>query len=188
MNSGNIILAKQREAENKTKWLEVNLYLSDESGIYSLTREDENGFRYAYIGQAKHILTRLAQHLTGHEQHIDLSLKKHGLWSDDNPYGWFASAVQYPETELDKEEQRAIKNYADLGFQLHNKTSGSQGKGKVAIADNKPAKGYYDGKKQGRNDVLKELRQVVKYLQIMPKNEGKLASRMIQKFWAIIGE
>lgn len=39
-----------------------------------MVRTDENGFRYAYIGQAVHILTRLAQHLVGY-QHIDLSLK-----------------------------------------------------------------------------------------------------------------
>lgn len=188
MSTRNIIAAKQREAENKRKWLDVNPYLTDESGIYSLTREDENGFRYAYIGQAKHVLTRLAQHLTGYEQHIDLSLRKHGLWSESNPNGWFASATQYPESELDKEEQRAIKSYADAGFQLRNKTSGSQGKGKSAIAENKPAKGYYDGKKQGRKDVTNELKQVVKYLQITPKNDSKLANTMVQKFWKIIGE
>lgn len=65
------------ESKNRKRLLEVNPSLTDESGIYFLTRTDENGFRYAYIGQAVHILQRLAQHLVGY-QHIDLSLKNMG--------------------------------------------------------------------------------------------------------------
>ena len=88
---------KQRlaiEAKNKNRWLAVNPDLNDKSGIYILTRE-ENGFKYAYIGQAKHILTRLAQHLVTF-QRIDLSLKAHGLYSEDNPTGWKVGAINYP--------------------------------------------------------------------------------------------
>ena len=80
--------AKAIEEKNKQKWLALNPKLDEDSGIYILIRQDENGFKYAYIGQAKHILTRLAQHLTGY-QHIDLSLKKHGLFDPkENHYGW----------------------------------------------------------------------------------------------------
>ena len=186
MNYANVMKAKQREAENKRKWLAVNPYLTDNSGIYVLTRE-ENGFRYAYIGQAKHVLTRLAQHLEGYEQHIDKSLKKHGLWSRSNQTGWFANAFYFDEADLNAQEQRLIKKYAEYGYQLRNKTSGSQGVGKVGIAENKPSRGYYDGKKQGKADLVKELNKLVKYLQITPK-EGKLAARMAQKFWEILGE
>ena len=186
MNYSNVIKAKQREAENKRKWLAVNPYLTDNSGIYVLTRE-ENDFRYAYIGQAKHVLTRLAQHLTGFEQHIDKSLKKHGLWSVSNQTGWFTKAFYFDEADLNEQEQIFIKKYADYGYQLRNKTSGSQGVGKVGIAENQPPKGYYDGKKQGRSDIVKELNKLVKYLQITPK-EGKLAARMAEKFWEILGE
>lgn len=186
MNYSNVIRAKQREAENKAKLLEVNPYLSEASGIYIFTRH-ENGFKYAYIGQAKHVITRLAQHLDGYEQHIDLSLKKHGLWSPENQTGWFVSADYFDESELDKREQEYIKQFADDGFQLRNKTSGGQGVGKFGIANNKPAKGYYDGKRDGRSDVLKELKKLVKYLNITPK-DGKLARRMAVKFWAILEE
>ena len=187
MSTVDIIKAKQREAENKAKWLKVNPRLTDCSGIYFLTRE-ESGFRYAYVGQAKHVLTRLAQHLDSYEQHIDKSLKKHGLQSEDNPTGWFASAIECEESALDYQEQVHIKIYADMGFQLRNKTSGSQGAGKHGIADNKPAKGYYDGKKQGKSDLIKELNKLVKYLEITPKDNGKLANRMAQKFWEILGQ
>ena len=65
--------AKAIEAKNKKRLLEVNPYLNEGSGIYFLTRTDENGFKYAYVGQAVHILTRLAQHMVGY-QHIDLSI------------------------------------------------------------------------------------------------------------------
>ena len=187
MSTADAIRAIQCEKENKRKWLTVNPHLTDESGIYILVRH-ENGFRYAYVGQAKRVLTRLAQHLYGYDQHIDLSLKKHGLLSEKNVTGWFVLQRSCPEEELNAMEQKYIKEYADKGYQLRNKTSGSQGAGKVGIAENKPAKGYYDGKKQGRNDVIKELSKVVKYLQITPKTDGKLPQRMAQKFWEILGQ
>lgn len=51
--------AKAIEAKNKKRILEVNPHVDEGSGIYFLTRT-EDGIRYAYIGQAKHLLTRLA--------------------------------------------------------------------------------------------------------------------------------
>lgn len=144
---------KAIEAKNKAKWLEVNPTLTEDSGIYILTRKDENGLNYAYVGQAKHILTRLAQHLTGY-QHIDLSLKKHGLYADDNVNGWAVSVELCAIDDLDEMEKHFIKRYAE-GYQLRNKTAGGQGDGKTAIAEQKPAKGYYDGKKQGYEDARK---------------------------------
>ena len=58
-----------------------------EPGQFIILRTDENGFKFAYIGQArKSILQRLASHLVGFNQHIDLSLRKHKLYSEDNPY------------------------------------------------------------------------------------------------------
>ena len=65
---------KAIEKANKERWLKVNKDLTDDSGIYILTRVDENGINYGYVGQAKHILTRLAQHLNGHTQHIEIWL------------------------------------------------------------------------------------------------------------------
>ena len=73
----------------RTRLLKLNSELNDHGGIYFLTRE-EDGFKYAYIGQSKEsagILTRLCQHLVGYSQWIDLSLKKHKLYNEDNPTG-----------------------------------------------------------------------------------------------------
>ena len=68
---------KQRYAilqKNKREWLKF-YDLKDESGIYILTRYDDNGFKFAYVGQAKKVLTRLAEHPMGYKQHIDFSLR-----------------------------------------------------------------------------------------------------------------
>lgn len=181
--------AKAIEKKNKEKFLTVNPYLNEKSGIYILTREDENEFRYAYIGQAVHVLTRLAQHLVGF-QHIDLSLKKHGLYSKENPYGWTVDSYSYSENDLDTQEQYWIKKYADMGFQLRNKTSGSQGEGKAQIADYRPHKGYRDGLEQGRKNLAKELSNIAdKHLVISLKPEksgNKVSERQLVKFMELL--
>ena len=183
--------AKAIEAKNKQKWLALNPKLNDESGIYILTRQDENGFRYAYVGQAKRILTRLSQHLSGY-QHIDLSLKSHGLYSEDNQYGWGVCIQHCPVDRLNEEEQRWIKYCADKGYQLRNKTSGSQGEGKAKIDDYRPAKGYYDGIKQGKKSLAKELSHIAeKHLEIRlkPEKQGnKVSEKQYEKFMALISE
>ena len=185
----NIAQAKAIEKKNRYRLLDVNPELDDESGIYFLTRIDENGFRYAYIGQAVHILTRLAQHLVGY-QHIDLSIKKHGLYADDNPYGWKIGFLHFPKSELDEQEQHYIKAYADYGYQLRNKTSGSQGEGKAQIDDYRPAKGYRDGLKQGRINLARELSHIAeKHLEIRlkPEKQGnKVSEKQYEKFIALL--
>ena len=138
---------KAIEAEYKRKILAV-CDVPDRSGIYAFVRA-ENGIRYAYVGQAKHLLTRLAQHLGGYSQHIDLSLKKRGLWGERNMTGWKIRFIECPEEELDAAEQRYIKEYANKGFQMYNSTIGGQGSGKVALGEQKSPKGYRDGLAQG---------------------------------------
>ena len=146
--------AKAIESVNKKKWVEHFGEIPDTSGIYILTRK-ENGFKYAYIGQAKHILTRLAQHLNGY-QHIDLSLKKHGLASMLNPDGYSMVFVKCKEEELDEKESWYIKAYANLGYQLRNKTSGGQDRDKRDIAEN-ITKGYQQGLHNGYEKARKEI-------------------------------
>lgn len=191
MSYQNIARAKAIEQENKKLLLKLNPKLDDESGIYFLTRTDEDGFRYAYIGQAVHIITRLSQHLVGY-QHIDLSLKKHGLFSNDNPYGWKIGFLHFPVSELDKQEQHYIKAYADYGYQLRNKTSGSQGKGKTQIAEYKPVKGYRDGIQQGRKNLARELSNIAeKHLKIelrSDKANNKVSQKQYEKFMELLKE
>ncbi len=179
-NRQNIAKVKAVEQKNKKRLLVVNPKLDDKSGIYFLTRVDENEIKYAYIGQAKHILTRLAQHLTSYH-HIDLSLKKHGLHSSDNPYGWKIGFMHFPLSELDEKEQYYIKMYAQNGYQLRNKTAGGQGEGKQQIDEYRPQKGYRDGILQGKKTLARELSSIIsKHLTVRLK-EGKQGNKVSEK-------
>lgn len=179
------------EWKNRRRILAVNPNVDDGSGIYFLTRQDENGFKFAYIGQAKHLLARLSQHLSGY-QHIDLSLKKHGLYSDDNPNGWKINFQHYSTDELDEKEQFFIKQYALAGYQLRNKTSGSQGDGKAKIAEYRPAKGYREGLAQGRKSLARELSHIIEkhlVVQIKPEKQGnKVSEKAFEKFRNLLNE
>ena len=174
---------KAIEQKNKQRILKMCPNTPETSGIYILTRE-ENGFKYAYIGQAKHLLSRLAQHLSGY-QHIDLSIKKHGLKSQDNPCGWDIQWVSTPEWTLNAFEQELIKDYANAGYQLRNKTSGSQGVGKRGLDDQKAPKGYYDGLKQGYLNARKEVSNLfAKHLNYSKKSDkpNKIQEKALDKF------
>lgn len=180
----NIRKAKTIEAANKKKLLMINPNLDEGSGIYFLTRIDENNIKYAYVGQAKHILTRLAQHLSGY-QHIDLSLKKHKLHSTENLHGWKVGFMHFPLEQLDEKEQYYIKMYAQSGYQLRNKTAGGQGAGKSQIDEYRPSKGYRDGIKQGYTNASKEIAHLFdKHLRVSIKSDkpNKVQQKALQKF------
>ena len=191
MSYQNIKQAKAIEYKNRQRLLAVNPNLDDKSGIYFLTRTDENGFRYAYVGQAVKILQRLASHLVGY-QHVDLSLKKHGLYSTDNIYGWKVGFLHYPQDMLDEMEQKYILQYAQSGYQLRNKTAGGQGEGKSQIDEYKPTKGYRDGLEQGRKNLAKELSNIIdKHLIVSLKPEkqnNKISIRAFEKFNELLNE
>ena len=184
---------KQRYAilkKNKEQWLKY-YSIKDESGIYILTRYDlDNGFKFAYVGQAKKVLTRLAEHLMGY-QHIDLSLKKHGIGSAfTRENKWKCEKVIYcAESELNNMEQEWIRKCHELGYQLYNHTTGSQGQGKQALGEQKPAKGYYDGIKQGRDKILKEIneRLVKGDIRLVIDKPNKTKEKHLAKLYEILG-
>lgn len=180
----NIAQVKAIEKRNKQRILAVCHDVTEDSGIYAFVRE-ENGFKYAYVGQAKHLLTRLAQHLSGYQQHIDLSLKKHGLYSEKNPTGWKVRFVLVPEGQLDAEEQKYIKAYADRGYQLRNKTIGGQGVGKADMDEVRSPKGYRDGLAQGYKNAQKFVARLFeKHLDYLPKSDrpNKNQEKAAKKF------
>ena len=183
---------KAIERKNKQLFLKLNKKLNDSSGIYILFRTDENDIKYFYCGQAKHILSRLAQHMSGY-QHIDLSLKKRGLWSENNPYGWIVFFKNYQEKELDEKEQFWILEKTKRGYQCrYNKTAGGQGSGKEKINEFRPAKGYRDGIQQGRKAMARELSSIVeKHLTITLRAEkqgNKISERQFEKFKELLNE
>ncbi len=195
MNYQNIKQAQAIERKNKERLLKVNPKLNDKGGIYFILRTDEQGFKYAYIGQSKAsagILTRLAQHLAGYQQHIDLSLKKHGLYNEDNPYGWRVEFLNFPDSELDEKEQYYIKQYALNGYQLRNVSLGGQGEGRNMINETKAARGYRDGIKQGRKSLARELKHIIDThltVTIRPEKQGnKVSVKALEKFNNLLEE
>ncbi len=187
MKYQNIKQAKAIERKNKERLLKVNPKLNDESGIYFLTRVQPQG----YIGQAKHILTRLAQHLTNF-QHIDNSIRVHGFYSEDNPYGYKVNFIPFKESELDEKEQYYIQKYLENGYELKNKTAGGQGAGKTKINEFKPAKGYRDGLAQGRKNLARELKHIIDtHLTVTIRKDklnNKVSVKALEKFNNLINE
>lgn len=175
--------AKAIESENRKRLLKINPKLNDRSGIYFLLREDENGFKFAYVGQAKSVLQRLASHLVGYEQHIDLSLRKHKLYSEDNPYGWRVEFLNFPESQLDEKEKYYIKLYADKGYQLRNVSLGGQGENRASgsIGERKAPKGYLQGVQQGRKNLARELSHIIEKHLVVTIREDKQGNKVSQK-------
>jgi hypothetical protein len=175
---------KDIERENKARFLALNPKLTDESGIYILYRED-NGIKYAYVGQAKHLLTRLAQHLSGF-QHIDLSLKSHGL-ANEKPNGYNVYFLCYEAQFLDEAERFWIQRMANQGYQLRNKTLGGQNKGKGGLDNQKASRGYHDGLAQGRKSLAKELSHIIDtHLEIKVRKDTKISQKALQKFYDLL--
>ena len=195
MSYQNIARAKAIEQENKKRLLKLNPKLNDRSGIYFLLREDENGFKYAYVGQAVHTLSRLANHLVGYEQHIDLSLRKHKLYDKEkNPYGWRVEFLNFPESQLDEKEKYYIKLYADKGYQLRNVSLGGQGEKRASgsIGERKAPKGYIQGIQQGKKVLARELSSIAeKHLKIEirdDKKNNKVSQKQFEKFKELMNE
>lgn len=187
MNKPNYKQIYKIKSDNEKKILSVCPDCPKTSGIYFLLRE-ENGFKYGYIGQSVNLLQRLADHLQGY-QHIDLSIKKHGFYSEDNPTGYRVNFLEFPVSELDEKEQYFIRKYANAGYQMRNKTSGSQGKGKQGIAPNRPSRNYYDGLSQGKKNSRKFIANLFdKHLVVSTKKEPPTVNQQkaLQKFMDFI--
>lgn len=187
----NIAKTKAIERKNEKKLLAVNSKLDNGSGIYFLTRLDtETGIKFSYVGQAVKIKQRMLSHMTGY-QHIDLSIRKHGLYSEDNPDGWNINFMHFPISELDEKERYYITLYAKNGYQSRNKDTGG-GAGKQELGERKPAKGYRDGILQGKKTLARELSSIIsKHLtvKLKPEKQGnKVSQKQLEKFERLIDE
>lgn len=181
------IYAIKAEREGRIKKICPNIPYS--SGIYVFYRTDEAQIRRAYCGQAINLCERCASHL-GEYDHIALSLKKHGFYSDENTHGWKLAFKTCPKSELDEREVATIKSFADDGFQMYNVTAGSQSIGKLVTGQYKQPKTYSQGVQQGRKNLAKELSNIAdKHLVISLKPEksgNKVSERQLVKFMELL--
>lgn len=156
------------------------------SGIYLYERIDENGIVWFYCGQAVDIYSRALSHGLAFDR-LGISLRKRGYYNENNLNGWKFSVVEFcTKEQLDELEHYYILKNMRKGKQAYNITAGKQGQGKEIFDTRKPSKGYYDGKKQGRKDLAKELKSAVKYLNITPKDAGKRAQAAFEKFTRLL--
>lgn len=151
------------------------------SGIYFFYRE-ELEIKYGYVGQARNLLQRTAEHLAGYK-YIDASLKKHGLYSEKNPCGYKLRFKEVPEEELDEQERYYIQHFASKGYQLRNNTIGGQDKGKAALDMGKSPKGYRDGLKQGYLNAQRDVSKWMKHLSVKIKSDkpNKIQEKALEK-------
>lgn len=182
----------EKREENKGKVLELCPNAPEKSGIYLFWRKDENDIHHGYVGQAtKSLLQRLSEHLSGY-QHIDLSIKKYGLYDRwKNPHGYHIAVIEECAPEFcDEREQYWIKYYAQKGMQMKNATIGSQGKGKANFDAGKSTKGYREGVAYGRKALANELRHIIEThnFTITPKKDNKITQKALEKFWALLGK
>ena len=177
---------KQAEAEKLLR--EVCPKALHRSGIYFYTREDMDG-KFAYIGLAVDLCDRSISHIIGHQQHIDISIKKRGFYSEDNPSGWKLNVLYYPRNELEKWERYWIERYRAEGISLYNVESGGR-EGKEIIGDRKPPKTYRDGLEQGRKTLARDLRHIIDtHLEIkLRKEDNKISQKALAKFWELLKE
>ena len=174
----------------KKEWARKQLYkacptLNANSGIYFYIRKDLDG-KYIYIGKAFNILERSISHMIGYSQRIDISLKKRGFVSKENPTGWELNFLNFPKDELDKWERYYIEQYQKAGYTLYNVESGGT-EGKTIIGERKPPKTYRDGLEQGRKNLAKELKHIIDtHLEISLKKETKISQKALVKFWELL--
>lgn len=144
--------------------------LNENPGIYMFIRENpptKNGEvrKYIYVGQAKKVIDRIAQHFLSFEQRIDISLKTRGLFYLSKPYAWKIKVYYCNEDELNQKEREFITLAQEKGYELYNITSGGQDEGKEDINERAAGKGYRDGLKQGKIKAIREIKEFFdKYL------------------------
>lgn len=184
---GDIMNYRQLYAMKSSREKQIKMIcpkINNGSGIYIFYRIDENEIKHCYVGQAKHLLERAASHLSEYDR-IGLSLKKRKFYSKENLGGWKLVFKNCGVDELDENEKRAIKAYADKGYQLYNATSGGQGIGKNGLDKNKSSRGYYDGVEQGKNNAKRFVADLFnKHLDFKPKKypPTKNQQKAMQKF------
>ena len=166
------------------------------SGIYLFYRVNEKGEYCAYVGQAKDLLHRTAEHLSVQvkKTHIDKSLYVHKLYSEKNQNGWKVRVLTLcPLDELDIREQKYIEHYSCRSdVKLYNVTGGGQidKAGDVGERFEVKLKNYKTGKNKGYEKAREQVKVYFdKYLDYSIKGKpNKIKERKMQEFAEFLAE
>lgn len=141
-----------------------------QSGIYCWYKYDKDNTYCWYIGKAKNLLQRTAQHIMDGQSHLDKSIKKHGFLGKNNPNGWMFNIKEIcSENLLDKQEQYWIKKLQSIykNGKMYNIESGGT-TGKTIIGEKKQRRDV-KWKAEAKNKVLSKYRE---YFDIVPKENA----------------
>lgn len=156
---------KKLIAENRLK--KICPDLPNKSGIYMWYRNAEIK---CYVGQARNLMDRSVQHLNQFD-HLGNSIRTHGLYSKDKPFGWKLAYFLCDIEELNIKEKEEIAKALEKGYTLYNITSGGQDAGKTDINQRESGKTYTEGKKVGYQNAMREIKELFdKYLKVLPKD------------------
>lgn len=161
--------------------------ITEESGIYVFYRVNKDGENCCYIGQAKNLLTRTAQHLMGNKQHIDKSLYVHKLYSEDNKCGWKLKIITKCSIfDLDLKEQFYINMFLNKGWKMYNVTGGGQINKKTDVGERYEVKlrTYRNGKIIADKKAREYVKSMFdKYLDYSIKGKSnKIKERKLREF------
>ena len=167
------------------------LFITETSGIYMFWRNTEEKTTACYIGQAKNLLKRTAEHLMGRKQHIDKSLYKRKWFSEENRYGWHLVVLDKCSVEeLDEKEKFYIEDYIKRGYELYNVTGGGQfdKAGDINERFEVKLKTYRNGKNKGAEKVREKIKTYFeKYLDVSIKGKPtKIKERKLEEFLKFI--
>ena len=141
-----------------------------QSGIYLWERTNEDQVYCWYIGKAKNLLRRTAQHIVDNQSHLDKSITKHGYYNIENSHGWSMRVLQEcSEILLDEYERTWIKIWQQQrpNSKTYNIESGGT-TGKTIIGEKKQRRDV-KWKAEAKNKVLADYRE---YFDLQPKENA----------------
>ena len=166
------IVARQRKgiaiALKEFPWLRE---YDKQSGIYLWERTNEDGVYCWYIGKAKNLLRRTAQHIVDGQSHLDKSIKAHGfLGGKEGDLGWSVRLLQVCDEEYLDEYERTWINVWQQGHRdskTYNIESGGT-TGKTIIGEKKQRRDV-KWRAEARAKVIAEYRE---YFDIVAKDNA----------------
>lgn len=174
--------------KDKMRILRLCPEMENRPGIYTWYRIKEIAF---YSGQSVKLVDRSVQHLEQYD-HLGNSIRTHGLYSKNNPFGWRLRYYYCDESELNEKERQEIAKNVELGYLAYNITSGGQDSGKSDINQRASGKTYREGVAYGYEKCRKEIKEMFeKYLDFRTKSsqecykknkDGELKEIYVKKF------